>query len=213
MLQYAITDRMRTSSPGPDRFAGMVEQARRLAAEGVDFLQVREKDLEANELIGLTRRIITAVNEGRGGRGPLLRVLVNGRPDVALAAGADGVHLPSGPEQLRVGQVRAVFGARDAVISIACHTLREVESAGRDGADLILFSPVFGKLTAGGNLLEATGLAQLAEACRAAGATPVLALGGVTAVNAQSCVDAGAKGIAGIRLFEGSQPTLAGNGP
>lgn len=201
MLRYAITDRMRAASPEPDRMAGVVAQARRLAADGVDFLQLREKDLDAKELIGLTRRIITAVHEASGTRGPLLRVLVNGRPDVALAAGADGVHLPSGPEQLTVAQVRGVFGARAAIISIACHTLREVESASDNGADLILFSPVYGKLIGEGKEMEATGLARLDEACRAAGETPVLALGGVTAANARSCVDVGAKGIAGIRLF------------
>jgi thiamine-phosphate pyrophosphorylase len=206
MFRYAITDRRSvkgepSQSPESDRFAGLVDQAKRLAAEGVDFLQLREKDLEAKELIGVARRIITAAREGRAGDGSVLRVLVNGRPDVALAAGADGLHLPSGAEQLTVGQVRRIFAAREAIVSVACHTLAEVERASGDGADLILFSPVFGKVIPGGATLAGLGLERLSEACHAAGETPVLALGGVTLENAQACVAAGASGIAAIRFF------------
>lgn len=206
MFRYAITDRRSGKDelnrlPGSDPFAGLVDQAKRLAAEGVDFLQLREKDLEAKELIGVARRIITAAREGGMSGGPVLRVLVNGRPDVALAAGADGVHLPSGPEQLTVAQVRRIFAGREAVVSVACHTLAEVERVSGEGADLILFSPIFGKRVAGGEELAGAGLERLSEACRVAGRTPVLALGGVTLENAQACVDAGAGGIAAIRLF------------
>jgi thiamine-phosphate pyrophosphorylase len=199
MIRYAITDRRVTSNPGCDSFARLINQAGRLAAEKVDFLQLREKDLEAKELIGLTRRIITAVQIANPVGGRTLRVLVNGRPDVVLAAGADGVHLPSGREQLTVGQARTLLEAK-AIISVACHSLAEVRQASGDGADLILFSPVFGKTTANGEFAGA-GLELLAEACRAAGNIPVLALGGVTKENAQLCIDAGARGVAGIRLF------------
>ncbi len=206
MLRYAITNR-RSDKDGlnslseSDPFAGLVDQAKRLAAEGVEFLQLREKDLEAKELIGLARRIITAVREGRTAGRPVLRVLVNGRPDVALAAGADGVHLPSGPEQLTVGQVRRLFAGRKAVVSVACHTLAEVERASREGADLLLFGPVFGKSVGGEMLVPGTGLEALKSACAVAAGTPVLALGGVTLENARVCLQAGAGGIAAIRLF------------
>jgi thiamine-phosphate pyrophosphorylase len=207
MFRYAITDRRSgkgelNQSPGSDPFAGLVDQAKRLAAGGVDFLQLREKDLEAKELIGVARRIITAARSCGQAGGPVLRVLVNGRVDVALASGADGVHLPSGLEQLAVGQVRRLFAGRTAVVSVACHTLAEVERASGDGADLVLFSPVFGKELGSGEELAGVGLERLAEACRVAGETPVLALGGVTMENAQACVEAGAKGVAGMRLFQ-----------
>jgi len=213
MLRYAITDRAlspeHTAATGPGRFAGLVEQAARLAADGVDFLQVREKDLEAGELIGVARRIINTIGTMPGWKPqdprPHLRVLINGRPDVALAAGADGVHLPSGAEQLTIGQVRTLFTphrAAPVIVSVACHTLEEVAAAAAGGADLILFSPVFGKSMPAGDRIAGIGLERLAEACRVAGGTPVLALGGVTAANAQSCIDAGAEGIAGIRLFQ-----------
>ena len=206
MFRYAITNRRSGQSElnlsaGSDPFAGLVDQAKRLAAEGVDFLQLREKDLEAKELIGVARRIITAAREDGVAGKPVLRVLVNGRPDVALAAGADGVHLPSGPEQLTVVQVRRLFAEQDAIVSVACHSLVEVERASGEGADLILFSPVFGKRLAGGEELAGVGLERLSEACRVAGQTPVLALGGVTLGSVQACLKAGASGIAAIRLF------------
>lgn len=201
MLRYAITDRRLNSAPGHDPFIGLVEQACRLAEDGVNYLQLREKDLEARELIGLTRRIITVAKEAAGLDGPILRVLVNGRPDIALAAGADGVHLPSGPEQLTVEQARRAFGGKVGTVSVACHTLNEIEVASRAGADLILFSPIFGKSPASGEAFEGIGLERLAQACQVAGGVPVFALGGVTMDNAQSCIDAGAKGVAGIRLF------------
>ncbi len=245
MLQYAITDRAtgpklypaRDSDHGVARdaaaaqgflhghsgdlsgssCAGLVEQAARLAAGGVDFLQLREKDLNAKDLIGLARRIISAARRMPATAQRPMRVLINGRPDIALAAGADGVHLPSGAEQLTVAQVRRIFAGRvsagrvaagqaaaPVIVSVACHTVEEAAAASASGADLILFSPVFGKLISGGERLEGTGLERLAEACRAAGETPVLALGGITGANAQACVDAGAEGIAGIRLFQGT---------
>ena len=201
MLRYAITDRRLLPVPGSDPFAGLVDQAKRLAAEGVDFLQLREKDLDAKELIGVARRIITAAREGGTVGGPVLRVLVNGRPDVALAAGADGVHLPSGPEQLTVRQVRRLFGELEVIVSVACHTLAEIERASGGGADLILFGPVFGKSVGGEMVVPGTGLEALKSACAVAGGAPVLALGGVTLDNAQACLEAGAGGIAAIRLF------------
>jgi thiamine-phosphate pyrophosphorylase len=201
MLRYAITDRHLIPDTGSDPFARLVDQAKRLATEGVDFLQLREKDVDAKELIGVARRIITAAREGGSAGRPVLRVLVNGRPDVALAAGADGVHLPSGPEQLMVGQVRRLFRGQEAVVSVACHTLAEVERASGEGADLILFSPVFGKLVDGDMVVPGAGLEALKSACAVAAGTPVLALGGVTLGNAQACVAAGAGGIAAIRLF------------
>jgi thiamine-phosphate pyrophosphorylase len=206
MLRYAITDRRSGKDelnrlPESDPFAGLVDQAKRLAAGSVDFLQLREKDLEAKELIGVARRIITVAREGGTAGGTVLRVLVNGRPDVALAAGADGVHLPSGPEQLTVEQVRRVFAGCEVIVSVACHTLAEVERASGEGADLILFSPVFGKSVGGEVVASGTGLEALKSACTMASGTPVLALGGVTLETAQACVDAGAKGVAGIRLF------------
>jgi thiamine-phosphate pyrophosphorylase len=225
LLRYAITDRTQYAETEPKRHASLVAQASRLAAEGVDYIQLREKDLPAQDLIGLAREILSVIRETRSGT----RLLINSRADIALAAGAHGVHLPSGEEQLTPEQIRHLFlGHQDnsgrhsdpelaegeasppfsyaatgskLIVSVSCHTLDDVGRARKSGADLILFGPVFGKSIAGEIVVPETGLAALQSACDAAGETPVLALGGITTANTAACIDAGASGIAAIRLF------------
>ena len=121
-----------------------------------------------------------------------------------MAAGADGVHLTSRAGELMAEQVRWVFratGAGEPVVSASCHSLEEVRRAAQGGIDLILFGPVFEKSVAGKVVVTGVGLEALREACTVAGKTPVLALGGVTWESAELCVEAGAAGVAGIRLF------------
>jgi len=204
MLRYAITSRAQYAGSEPERHAALVGQAERLAAEGVEYIQLREKDLPVQDLIGVARKILNAIRSAGAGT----RLLINSRPDVALVAGAHGVHLPSGEDQLAPRQVRWLFArarAATPVVSVSCHTLAEVVRARETGADLVLFAPVFGKsagTSMGGELvLPGTGLEALREACAAAGETPVLALGGVTAENRATTIAAGAAGIAAIRLF------------
>jgi len=146
-------------------------------------------------------------------------VLVNGRADVAFAAGADGVHLPSGPNALTPEEVRSIFAAakrsRPPIISVSCHSLEEVNAARQQSPDCILFAPVFEKVLRkkeialdaqeGGDgrmKFPGTGLVLLEQACRAAAPVPVFALGGVTTENAADCLCAGAAGIAAIRLLQ-----------
>ncbi len=132
------------------------------------------------------------------------KLLVNGRADVAVAAGADGVHLTSRPGELTAEQVRRVFAAagRGApLVSASCHTLEDVRRAVDGGVDLVLSGPVFEKRVAGEVVVAGVGLEALREACTAAAGKPVLALGGVTWENAALCLEAGAAGVAGIRLF------------
>ncbi|HTD96823.1 MAG TPA: thiamine phosphate synthase, partial [Edaphobacter sp.] len=87
------------------------------------------------------------------------------------------------------------------LITISCHTLAEVERARQNHVDAILFAPIFDKTVAGRPLSPGLGLDALRSACAAAGPPPVYALGGVTLQNAPACLEAGAAGIAGIRLF------------
>lgn len=195
MLRYAITS-------GNDAGLGeaTLAQARRWAAEGVAYVQLREKQLDAGELVRVARAMVE-VFRGEGAR---TKLLVNGRADVAVAAGADGVHLTSRPGELTAEQVRRVFaaaGAGEPVVSVSCHTLEDVRRAVDGGADLVLFGPVFEKRVAGTVVVAGLGMEALREACEVAGRTPVLALGGVTEGNAAGCVEAGAAGVAGIRLF------------
>jgi thiamine-phosphate pyrophosphorylase len=191
---------MQYGKSGSESRAALIAQAERLASGGVDFIQLREKDLSAKEVIGLARGMISAIR----GTGSRTRLLVNGRVDIALAAGADGVHLPSGDDQLTPAQVRELFEAAGRglpTVSVSCHDLEEVHRARENGADLILFGPVFEKVVDGKLAVLGTGLEALRSACIAAGEIPVLALGGITAANSAATVATGAAGIAAIRLF------------
>jgi thiamine-phosphate pyrophosphorylase len=186
MIRYAITDR--SFQPG---------QGIRWIAASVDYIQLRDKTLDAGALAILARQILAELGDHS-------QLVINGRADVALATGAAGVHLTSHPDELTPAQVRDLYdsaGRPTPVISISCHTLAEVLRAHQAAADLILFGPVFEKRIAQQLIQDGSGLALLAEACRAAAGTPVLALGGVTDENTAACLAAGAAGIAAIRLF------------
>ncbi len=200
MLRYAITDRAAYGGSPAYRLDSVVREAARWAVEGIEFIQIREKDLGAAELAELTRRVLAAVRAA----GSRTRVLVNSRADVAAATGADGVHLTAATGELLPAQVRSIFAAAgldDAAVSISCHTVEEVRRAVALGVDAILFGPVFGKTVSGTEVVKALGLEPLREACDVAGETPVYALGGITEERASECLVTGAAGVAGIRLF------------
>ncbi|MGA8110364.1 MAG: thiamine phosphate synthase [Acidobacteriaceae bacterium] len=197
MLLYAITSRRLLPGDESARRDALVELARVWARGGVDMIQVREKDLPLTELQALARRIVEAVRgEGR------TRVLVNGPAQVALDAGADGVHLHAGmgANAVRAAQQAYARVGKEPVVSAACHSAEEIGAA--RGATDLLFSPVFEKVT-GAAHQRGQGLAALRAAVDLAQPTPVLALGGVTEKNAAACLQAGAAGVAAIRLFLG----------
>ena len=132
------------------------------------------------------------------------KLLVNGTAEVAVAAGADGVHLTARVGEAGTEEMRRVFaaaGAGERIVSASCHTVAEVRGAMDQGVDLILFGPVFEKRVGGEVVVAGVGLERLREACAVAGDTRVLALGGVTWENAVACAAVGAAGVAGIRLF------------
>jgi thiamine-phosphate pyrophosphorylase len=190
MLRCAITDGEYLSS-----------DAHRWAAEGVDFVQLRDKKLEAGDLAKLARAILADLAQISGVKPHLL---INGRADVAVAVGAAGVHLTAHPDELTPEQVRRVFalaGRPAPAICVSCHTLDEVQRAREFCVDLILFGPVFEKRIHGEQVSEGVRLEALHNACVAAGQVPVLALGGVTQQLTEVCIRAGAAGVAGIRLF------------
>ena len=174
MLRCYVTDRKQ---------ADILAAAKRAIQNGVDMIQIREKDLEARSLVELVRKIVEA------GAGTHTRVLVNDRLDVALAAGADGIHLPA--DGLPIHAVREMIG----LVGVSTHTLKEVERAEAEGADFAVFGPIFD--TPGKTPL---GVEQLRRVTRAV-TIPVLAIGGVTGENTSQVIEAGARGIAGIRLF------------
>jgi thiamine-phosphate pyrophosphorylase len=230
-LLYAITDRRLYAEKKADAMARLVDLAAMWAASGVSFIQLREKDLSGREQVDLARAMLLAIHaagsrvnrdEDAGGATRVMRVprlLIHGRADVALAAGADGVHLPAGSETLTPAEVRSIFAAagrsQAPVVSVSCHTVEEVQLTKRQSPDCILLAPVFEKMIREKDMvsdaeesrgysrkLPGTGLALLQQACRAAAPVHVFALGGVTADNAADCIRAGAAGIAAIRLLQ-----------
>lgn len=180
MLRYYVTNRHE---------ADILAVARYVVAQKVGMIQVREKDLEARDLLDLVRAVMEIA------RGSSTKVLVNDRLDVALAADADGVHLPA--NGLPIASVRPLI----RLLGVSTHGLDDVRNAETAGADFVVFGPVFdtpGKTPVGVNRLRAVA---------AATKLPVLAIGGIHPDNIAQVLEAGAAGIAGIRLFQSIQRT------
>jgi thiamine-phosphate pyrophosphorylase len=206
-LLYYITDR--TAFPGdePTRRRRLLEKVQEAARAGVDYIQLREKDLPTRDLESLAREAVRIVTQLKTEKQELrTALLINSRTDVALAVGADGVHLRSddvSPREVRTvwrrhyecGAPARANSPRDPLIAVSCHSPAEVGQAAASNATFAVFAPVFEKKGA-----KPTGLTVLQEACAAN--IPVLALGGITPSNAHSCLEAGAAGIAAIRLFQ-----------
>ena len=208
MILCYITGRSQFPGPESARRKRLLAKIAEAARAGVDYIQLRERDLPARDLEELAREAMAALLAARASRlGP--RFLINSRADVALAVGAHGVHLRA--DDLSPREVRAIvrhaaryspLTTRHFSVGVSCHTVAEVARAAAGHADFVLFGPVFEK----SGVAAPGGLALLRRACRAR--VPVLALGGVTLANARACLDAGAAGIAAIRLFQ--QNDIAG---
>jgi thiamine-phosphate pyrophosphorylase len=209
-----VTDRhsLRIANPA-DSLPALIQKIEEFVAAGIDWVQIREKDLPARELALLTRQALLIAAKYSAKRSSPVRVLVNDCLDVAIAEGADGVHL--GEKSLPVMEAKRLVESairkqtieQSFLIGASCHSIEVAQTAERDGADYIFFGPVFStpsKATYG----EPQGLTRLTELCRLV-AIPVLAIGGI-AENANSCLQAGATGLAAIRLFQdASDPLLA----
>jgi thiamine-phosphate pyrophosphorylase len=185
----ALSDRRSLQSTGLD----MTDWLRALGAAEIGAVQIREKDLEDRALYDLARL-------ARETLPPATRVLVNGRLDIALAAGADGAHLPA--DGLPATPLRARFGTlfgTGVLLGRSTHSTEEVERARDEGVDYVVFGPVYPTPGKG----KPRGLGALADAARAAGpGFPVFALGGVTLGRFGEVAAAGAAGVAAIRLFQ-----------
>jgi len=205
-LLYYITDRTAFAADERTRRSRLLEKISDAARANVDYIQLREKDLPPRDLESLAKAAASTIAKLKT-ENPELRtaLLINSRTDIALAAQADGVHLRS--DDISPQEVRAIWkvscGARaltadslqDPVIAVSCHSPAEVARAAANAATFAVFAPVFEKKDA-----QPAGLALLREACQTN--IPVLALGGITRANAHSCLEAGAGGIAAIRLFQ-----------
>jgi thiamine-phosphate pyrophosphorylase len=221
-LLYYITNRNQFPGDAETRRRSLLAKVADAVNAGVDYIQLREKDLSGRELETLARDALAIVhdNSARISANPELRtrtelsgaelsaaeqgtrLLINSRTDIALATGAGGVHLRS--DDMSPSDVRAIWNSCGPsaqarvpvpVIAVSCHRVEETFHAASEQAGIAVFAPVFEK-----NMTSGVGLAALHEACQAK--IPVLALGGVTLENAASCLQAGAAGVAAIRLFQ-----------
>ncbi|MGB8060547.1 MAG: thiamine phosphate synthase [Candidatus Sulfotelmatobacter sp.] len=208
-LLYYVTDRKAFPGDERSRRHRLLEKIHEAAKAGVDYIQLREKDLPTRDLESLAKEAVAILQKLRTENRELrTALLINSRTDVALAAQADGVHLRSediSPEEVRgiwsscgAGTHARELSPRDPLIAVSCHSPAEVAQAAASKATFAVFAPVFEKKDAPS--AHPAGLAMLEQACRAD--IPVLALGGVTLANARSCLEAGAAGIAAIRLFQ-----------
>jgi len=213
-LLYYITDRRAFPGDETAQRRRLLEKISEAARSGVDYIQLREKDLPTRELEKLARE---AVNIVRGSSQLKTALLINSRTDVSLAAEANGVHLRSDdilPSEVRklwscgAGTLARENSLQNPIIGVSCHSPQEVAQAARNKANFAVFAPIFEKNVPEQSAfnkkdprhVQPTGLSLLAEACRSQ--IPVLALGGITLENAHSCLEAGAAGIAAIRLFQ-----------
>jgi thiamine-phosphate pyrophosphorylase len=196
-----VTDRRGFGAEEREAATRLVETIARAANAGVDAIQLREKDLTGRALLELAQKAVARA-------GPE-KILVNDRLDVALAAGAAGVHL--GEESMGVADVvafrtnaRLPSGFR---IGRSCHSLEAALRAEKDGADYVFFGPVFATPSKA-RFGPPQGTEALAAVCRQVH-IPVVAIGGITLENAGACLAAGAAGVAAIRLFQESTDLAA----
>jgi thiamine-phosphate pyrophosphorylase len=180
---------------GADSTEKLLAKISSAAAAGVDWVQIRERDMQARELLTLTKSAIAAA-------GKTARVLVNERLDVALAAGAAGVHLRenSVPVSNLVRWLRQRTAPTDFLAGVSCHSVDQARQADAAGASYVFFGPVF-ETPAKKKFGPPQGIARLADVCGSV-RIPVIAIGGVNDANASDCLQAGASGIAAIRMFQ-----------
>ena len=176
---YAITDRKRYQP----NYLKTVEE---VLKKGVKILQIREKELPIDELYSLVNRI-KPLTDRYGAK-----LIVNDRLDVAVLAGADGVHLPS--KSIPIKDIKENFP--NLIVGKSCHTIEEVKKAEKDGADYVFLSPVFFVEGKG----KPIGLETLRQAVEQTG-IPIYALGGITKENLAQVLSTGVFGVASIRLF------------
>lgn len=178
---------MLDASPSPAR-APLPERVEAAVAAGVDWVQVRDRTLGGAALLALTDAVRAAAARGAARRGGPARVIVNRRLDVALAAGADGVHL--GFDALAPADARALLGPA-AEVGVSAHAPEEIDAG--CGASYAHLAPVFAPLSKPGSR-PPLGLAALARAC--ARGLPVFAQGGIRPERVREVVAAGAAGVA-----------------
>ena len=186
-----------TSVESPE-FQAIVLQIKAATAAEIEFVQIREKKLRARVLFELADLAVRIAQRSS------TRILINDRADLAAGAGAHGVHLTT--QSLDAGVIRKNFGD-DLLIGVSTHSEQEARQAYEGGANFIVFGPVF-QTHSKEQFGPPQGLQKLSAVSGKLAGFPVLALGGISLINAQQCLAAGASGVAGISLF--SDPASLG---
>ncbi len=186
------------TTPATEDFSNVLQLIQTAVAAGIDLVQIREKNLSASMLYQLS------VSVSQITRGSATRLLINDRSDIAAAACAYGVHLTT--HSLPANVIRRTFGD-EFLIGVSTHSAQEAGVAHRQGADFVVFGPVF-ETASKSEYGAPQGVANLERVCAELSPFPVLALGGLTINNVSACIQAGAQGIAGIRMF-GDPTSLA----
>jgi thiamine-phosphate pyrophosphorylase len=178
-----VTDGAQSGAP----FTSLLARVAAAARAGVDVVQVRERALPDRVLATLVSAVRAAI------AATPTRLFVNGRPDVAVASGADGVQVPE--EGLPIAELKRAFPS--LTVGASCHSIDGVRRAAGEGADFVLLGPVF---ATPGKEARVLGLEVLAAAVSAVG-VPVHAIGGITPARVPALIAAGARGGAAIRPF------------
>ena len=206
MFLYYITDRRQLSTSKDNAIRLLLQRIEAACKARVELIQLREKDLSARELVELGTRAVEILKRVTSASAASVRtrLLINSRIDVAIACGADGVHLRS--DDVSAADARVIFAHAercDVLVGVSCHSVGEVSWAEGHGANFAVYGPIFGKACSSAGTAGVNGLIAVCKKRRSAQPSmPVLALGGVTIANAADCLKAGARGIAGIRLFQ-----------
>jgi len=185
---YAIIDPAQCGGRSP------LEVAAALLAAGVRLIQLRDKQASSRDLYATAQQLAAYIREHGG------TFIVNDRADVALASGADGVHV--GQDDLPVESARAILGP-DKLIGYSTHVLEQVREADQSSAHYIAFGPIF-PTTSKVNPDAVVGLKGLREA-RKATSKPLVAIGGITLATARAIIEAGADSLAVIRDLVGAE--------
>lgn len=187
-VRYLITPGSLTPSNFHAEKGSLLETVRLAVSAGIELIQVREKSLTGRQLFELA---VDTVDIARGGA---TRILINERFDIAVAAGADGVHLTS--TSIPKSSVRSKV-PDGYVIGVSAHSSAEVEAASRDGADFAMLGPIFATPGKG----EPLGISELRELAFRVEPFPVIAIGGIDETNSEDVIAAGAAGYASIRYL------------
>src|SRR5271165_4072771 len=181
MLLYYITDRKGFAGNDPDQRAALLLRIAEAARSGIDYIQLRENDLDSSDLELLAREALHLIRDNSA----TTKFLINTHADIALAVGADGVHLPAGfPHAHEIRDYWLRHGDREPLIGVSAHGIEDVRQAESNGASFAVLAPIFEKAATGA---KGIGLEVLRQASSPSPGQQdrftVFALGGVTLAN------------------------------